>query len=81
MKKIKAFFGIEEKFKFEVMDLLALLVFLNVVFVIKGFWWAPVFGICNNTIAIVSSYNRKTHLNFYIMQVSLLILNIYFLTL
>lgn len=78
---IKNFFGIESKYKFELMDLLSLLIAVNVILVIMGIWWAPIFGLTNNILSILSAIKKKTHINFYIMQIFLMVLNIYFLTL
>ena len=81
MERVKNFFGIEKKYEFELMDLYSLITVLNVAFVIMGFAWAPVLGIVNCILNITFALKNKTHFNFYVMQISLIILNVYFLTL
>lgn len=82
MNIIKSFFGIEKvNYCFEYMDISALLTVFNVVFVLLGYWWAPFFGLVNCIVSIVIAFSHKTHINFYIIQISLIVLNIYFLTL
>ena len=79
MTRIKNFFGIEKSFTFEIADLTTFITILNVAFIITGFWWAPLFGIANCVIGIVINIKNKLHINMYIMQIALLILNFYFL--
>jgi len=77
---MKNFFGIiENKYCFEIADMTTIITILNVAFIIMGFWWAPFFGIINCIIGIVINIKNKLHINMYIMQIALLILNIYFL--
>ena len=78
---MKKFFGIEEKFRFELMDLFSLLTIFNVILVLMGFWWAPILGLVNCALNIYFFTKTATHINAYIMQIALIILNIYFLTL
>ena len=78
---MKKFFGIEEKFRFELMDLFSLLTIFNVIFVLMGFWWAPILVLVNCILNIYFFAKTATHINAYIMQIALIILNIYFLTL
>ena len=41
---MRDFFSIkEEYYRFEIYDLTAILTILNVVFVLMGYWWAPIF--------------------------------------
>ena len=78
---MKEFFTIEEKeYKFEIWDLTALITILNVAFILMGFWWAPILGLVNCAICLVMNVINKVHINNYITQVALIILNIYFLT-
>ena len=82
MNKIKKFFGIEEdKYIFEWADLTTMLTVLNVALVLIGFPWAPWVGIINCCIGLLLNVKNKTHLNMYVMQIALIILNAYFLTL
>jgi len=83
-KKIimKNFFSItEDKYKFEIMDLLAVFTVINVMLVLLGFWFAPIFGLVNCIISVVCNVKFRAHINTYIMQIALIVLNIYFLTL
>lgn len=82
MTAIKKFFNItENKYFFEISDLTSFITVLNVLFVILGFWWAPFFGICNVFINLTLCVKNHFHINMYIMNIALLILNIFFLTL
>lgn len=78
---MREFFSIEEKeYKFEIWDLTALITILNVAFILMGFWWAPILGLVNCAICLVMNVINKVHINNYITQVALIVLNIYFLT-
>lgn len=78
---MREFFTIEEKeYKFEIWDLTALITILNVAFILMGFWWAPILGLVNCAICLVMNVINKVHINNYITQVALIVLNIYFLT-
>ena len=82
MMNVKNFFGIDEKeYKFEWCDITTIITVFNVIFVLMGFWWAPVLGIANGILNLVLNVKYHTHINMYIMQIALLILNGYFLTL
>lgn len=76
---MKDFFGIESKYQFEVFDLTAVITILNVALILIGFKYAAVFGLVNCTIFIVLNIKDKAHLNNYITQIALIVLNIYFL--
>lgn len=79
---MRDFFGIEDNgYRFEIYDLMSLVTVLNVAFVLMGFWWAPILGIANCCIGLIVNVLNRVHLNNYITQVALMILNIYFLTL
>ena len=78
---MREFFTIEEKeYKFEIWDLTAFITILNVAFILMGFWWAPILGLVNCAICLVMNVINKVHINNYITQVALIVLNIYFLT-
>ena len=78
---MREFFSIEEKeYKFEIWDLTALITILNVAFILIGFWWAPILGLVNCAICLIMNVINKVHINNYITQVALIVLNIYFLT-
>lgn len=77
---MKIFFGIkEEKYQFEIFDLTATLTFLNVALIILGQWYAPIFGLVNCVIFLTMSITKHGHINEYISQLALVILNFYFL--
>lgn len=80
---MKNFFGIEKKYYcFEIADLFTLITVLNVILVLCGLWYAPILGIINCCLSIVNNIRIKgVHINNYITSISLIILNIYFLTL
>lgn len=78
---MKNFFRIEsDKYIFEWNDVFTLLTILNVTLVLMGVTWAPIIGIFNSFISLILNVKFKTHLNLYVMQIALLVLNIYFLT-
>ena len=80
IKRVREFFGIESnKIKVEWMDIATILTVINVALIIAGFWWAPIVGIINATANIIIMIIKKGHINGYIMQAALLIMNIYFL--
>ena len=79
---IKKFFSVTEKeYRFEIWDLTSLITVLNVALILMGFWWAPILRIVNCVICLVMNVINKVHINNYITQIALIILNIYFLTL
>lgn len=79
---MKEFFGItEEKYIFEFGDLSTLITILNVALIIAGWHYAPIFGIINCILWIGFSIKNHLHINGYITQIALIILNFYFLTL
>jgi len=82
MQTIKNFFSItESKYKFEIIDILSLLTVLNVALILVGWKFAPMIGIINCIISIIINIKNRTHINTYVMQIALIVLNIYFLTL
>lgn len=78
---MKKFFGIESAYKFEWYDLTALITLANIILVLLGFHWAPLFGLANCGICLVLNVNYRAHINSYITQLALIVLNFYFLTL
>lgn len=76
---MKKFFGITEKFHFEMGDVNALLTLVNVACIIMGYAWAPWFGLANCVLSIGYMLNKQGHFNFYVMQIALITLNIFFL--
>lgn len=82
VERVKKFFSMKEnKYCFEWADVSACLTILNVAFVVAGLWWAPLLGLANCGLAIVLNARGKTHLNSYLIQIALIVLNCYFLSL
>lgn len=79
---MRNFFSItHKKYQFEIFDVVSILTVLNVAFILVGFWWAPFLGIANCIISIILNIKNKAHINLYIIQLALIVLNGYFLTL
>ena len=78
---MKEFFGITESYRFEWNDLSSFLTVINVTLILLGFWWAPIIGILNCCIGLVLAVVNRYHINIYVMNLALIVLNIYFLTL
>jgi hypothetical protein len=79
---MRKFFGIEsDKYVFEWGDVTTGLTILNVVLVLVGIAWAPIIGIVNSILGLILNIRFKTHLNMYVMQLALIVLNVYFLNL
>lgn len=76
---MKKFFSIETSYQFEIYDLTALITILNVSLIICGFRWAPLLGLTNCIIFLVFAIKNHLHLNTYVTQIALIILNIFFL--
>lgn len=78
---MKKFFGITESFRFEWNDVVAFITLLNVILVLLGFSWAPIFGIANGVLSLALNVKYRAHINLYVMQLAIIVLNIYFLSL
>lgn len=79
---MKEFFGIEaNEYIFEWNDLTTVLTILNVALVLMGFAWAPWIGVINCLVGLMLNVKFRTHINMYVMQLALIVLNFYFLTL
>ena len=79
---MKKFFDItENKYTPEWADLSALLTIANVTLIICGVWWAPWLGIVNCGLALILGSLNHAHINTWAMQIALIVLNCYFLTL
>lgn len=76
---MKNFFDIKRSYRFEIYDLTAIITILNVTFIILGYWWAPILGVINCAICILVQIRNHMHINSYLTQISLIILNLYFL--
>ena len=78
---MRKFFGINEnKYKFEIWDLTSLITVLNVTFIVMGMWWAPILELVNCTTCIILNIINHNHVNAYITQIALIVLNTYFLS-
>ena len=79
-ERIRKFFGIEDnKLKVEWMDISTILTVINVTLICAGVQWAPVVGIINTTASIIVNIIKKGHINGYVLNFALLMMNIYFL--
>ena len=77
---MKKFFGIKENhYVFEWADFTTVLTIFNVLFIIMGFAWAPWFGVVNCVLGLILNVKYRSHINMYVMQMTLLILNLFFL--
>ena len=77
---IKKFFGINDKnFKLEWMDISTVLTVINITLIVCGIAWAPIIGIINAVANIIMLIIKKGHINGYVLNMALLIMNIYFL--
>jgi len=80
IQRVRKFFGIQEdKIKIEWMDISTILTIINVTLIICGVAWAPVVGIVNAIASIIILIIKQGHINAYVMNIALIILNIYFL--
>ena len=69
------------KYKFEWGDVSALITILNVALILMGMWWAPIIGLVGCALNLVLNVRAHAHINLYLIQIALVVLNIYFLTL
>jgi hypothetical protein len=79
---MKEFFSITaDKYIFEVWDVTTLLTILNVALVLCGWHFAPLIGIGNCLLCLGLNVKNRSHINNYVIQIALIVLNSYFLTL
>lgn len=76
---MKEFFRIETKYQFCIFDLTTVFTILNVVLIIMGFKFAPIFGIINCFIIEILNCREHGMINAHVTQIALLVLNFYFL--
>lgn len=77
---MKKFFSIRsDEYEFNIYDLTAFVTMMNVIFIIMGFWWAPILGLINCAICCITNIRNHAYINAYITQFSLIVLNVYFL--
>lgn len=79
MTKVKNFFKIEEKYRFEYNDLRCLITILNVVLIIIYGLSISWFGLAVAAIGIVKDLTIDRHINGLLMHIATAALNIYFL--
>jgi MFS superfamily sulfate permease-like transporter len=80
MEKIKKFFGIETKYKFEMNDLRALLQLINVALIVfAGFQVGAIFGLCIATLGLIKDFTADRHINGIAMHLAGIILNVFIL--
>ena len=77
---MKKFFSITNiKYCFEITDITTIFTILNVILIITHYWIAPLFGITNCIIGIIINIKNHNHINSYITNIFLIILNLYLL--
>ena len=81
MEKIKKFFGIKTKYKFEWNDLRALITIINVVLIMIFGLQIAWFGLAVALFGLVRDFTTDRHINGILMHLSSVILYIYFLLL
>ena len=80
MKKIKKFFKVDGKYKFEWNDLRALLQLINVALIIfAGFSVGAIFGLIIAVLGLVKDLVSDRHINGIILHILGMILNIFIL--
>jgi hypothetical protein len=79
MTKVKNFFKIEEKYRFEYNDLRCLITILNVILIIIYGLSISWFGLAVAAIGIIKDLTIDRHINGLLMHIATAALNIYFL--
>ena len=78
---MKKQFGIVEPFRFEMMDFYSLAQIVNVALIMTVGLVASWFGLAVAVLGLVDDWTRHAHVNAVLMRISIIVLNIYFLTL
>jgi len=81
MERIKTFFNIESKYKFEWNDLRALAMIVNVVLIMIFGLSISWFGLGIAVFGLVKDLTSDRHINGMLMHIASMVLNIYFLIL
>ena len=81
MEKIKSFFGIEMPYRFEWNDLRCGITILNVVLIMLFGLQVSWFGLAVAVFGVFKDLSQHSHINYVLMHVSSVVLNIYFLSL
>ena len=79
MEKVKQFFKIETKYKFEWNDLRAFITTVNVILIMIYGLSIAWFGLAVAVVGIVKDLTTDRHINGLIMHVSNVVLNVFFL--
>ena len=77
---MKKFFGIKSAYKFERMDLMALFMAINTLVIILWDKGAYV-GLPVNVVGLIWDLKEGGHINNVVLRLSLIVMNVYFLTL
>lgn len=81
MERIKTFFNIESKYKFEWNDLRALAMIVNVVLIMIFGLSISWFGLGIAVFGLVKDLTSDRHINGMLMHIASIVLNVYFLIL
>lgn len=81
MTKVKTFFKIEKKFKLEYNDIRALLTLFNVILIMTYGFNIALFGLVVSLLGFMKDLFIDRHINGFVMHLSNIILNSYFLIL
>lgn len=81
MNKVKSFFRIETKYKFEWNDLRAFITTINVILIMIYGLSIAWFGLVVALVGIVKDLTTDRHINGLIMHLSNVVLNVFFLVL
>ena len=77
---VKKFFKIEEKYRFEMNDLRALLQLINVALIVfVGFNVGAIFGLCIAGLGLIKDLITDRHINGIAMHLASIILNVFIL--
>ncbi len=79
MDKLKQFFRIESKYKFEWNDLRAVLMFINFILIMFNFQVGSIFGLTIAFFGIVKDFTTDRHISGIFMHLTSICLNSYFL--
>lgn len=80
MEKIKKFFKIEEKYRFEMNDLRCILQFINVILIVfVGFNVGATFGLIIAFLGLIGDFLTSRHINGIAMHMASIILNCFIL--
>lgn len=81
MEKVKSFFSIETKYRFEWNDLRAGITILNVILIMLFGLQVSWFGLAIALFGVCKDFSQHRHINDVLMHLSSVVLNIYFLSL